>query len=495
MQQFKSIGGVLNALIGATESRNEGGYTGLPESFVKQLRQMRRSYGPAAQQHNPFVIQRDAFMRLESRLLTLKHKAANSRALKNFTGRAGSSFNSRAVNVTTSGIAPPATYTIQIDQLATFAAMALGKNNDPNFNNPGQPIRTHVELTSGRTFTFIYNGKRYDVDLNPGDNLHDIVNKVNTLDFGDQAGVRAGILYEQDNFYARLLLTAQDSGAFERNDRGKTIESRLHSIRILDPVTQLRAPLSFGGAPLVDRDFFHTDPGQAAKLIIDDNPPLFSDANIVNNIIPHVTLELKQSTDTPFTIKIAHNPDQIRRRLMEFLEIFNNVIALIQTERHSHFGDDPLLDEILLAMYRAVEEKNSENSHTLFDLGVFAATDEHHQGQLFIDPEKFKQIVDQNPPVVAEVMVGNPKQGVSGLVQRIESLMSKLTAPYAKLAYKTSGLKQRIAQFEQKMQKEERRFNRVHRAYASQFKRTDRLRGSLDNSNALLSGMLHQLSD
>ncbi len=168
------------------------------------------------------------------------------------------------------------------------------------------------------------------------------------------AGVSASVINDASG--SRLSVVSNTSGSAG----AITIDS-----------TQLQDASS--GSPLV---FNPGQQGQDAQLVV-DGIPLSSSSNTVSNVIPGVTFQLLNTTNSPVQVQIANDTATATSSIGTFVKDYNAVVAALNAQESNDssgnaeplFGN-PLISSIQQQLSSALTTEQSSGIRTLADLGL-----------------------------------------------------------------------------------------------------------------------------
>lgn len=143
-----------------------------------------------------------------------------------------------------------------------------------------------------------------------------------------------------------------------------------------------------------------------------------------------LSLDLKSTTTSPVTIKIARTSDEaaVEKAMNEFITAFNDVIS--QTDKQTKIGGtlngENQLVSIRNSLRTMVTEPTSSGKYkSLADIGITTGAPgmgvEADTSQLVMDKEKFKAAFEADPDAVKALLVGDTQNGTKGLMQNIQA--------------------------------------------------------------------------
>ncbi|MGB4418036.1 MAG: flagellar filament capping protein FliD [bacterium] len=394
-----------------------------------------------------------AWRDVRSRLTNLLNRVGDLRSATTYTAMKVSSGDEGVVTAAASAGAVPATYEVEVVQLAvTQRYVSEEKFNDINkeLNLEGKLLITGKEKTE-------------EITIEAGDSLAVVMRKINDSD----AGVRASIV---DGY---LILTGEDVGQFTLSEDGDN--------GILD-VLNLKEKRQF----------------QEAVVRI-DGVIVPSPTNTLQDVIPGVTLNLKGTGTT--TVTIAQDTGRALAAVKGFIEQYNSVFDFISSQLAYNaetrtsgalFGETVLMQiqSNLRQMVGNPVEGFPEELKMLAQLGITTGkigAGVTATGKLELDEEKFLKALEANP------------DGVANLLKAVgDKLHDELTA----LTRSTTGIisgrekavKDRIADLKEQVERWEVRLEKREEALVRQFTAMEKALSQLQSQGTWLAGQIDTLA-
>ncbi len=342
-------------------------------SIIDQLRKLEtKKIDLMTQKKKAYEEKVSAWQGINKKLLTLKTKAETLQSHKGFDlykSLLSTNTSTRAedlLSVTPGEEASPGTYQIIVHQLARAQ-----KYSSRGFSSHYTALDIEGEL--------LINGK--SVQIVSTDTLVSLRNKINAINMGlDPSGVSATIINYGAQGY-RLVLTSDQEGA-----QGMTLMN------------------GEGGDVMGLLGLSEIQSG-ADALITLDGIDLTSSSNVIKEVIPGVTLHLKQAqVDTTVTIKIERDYSAIKDKIQEVVDAFNEVMDAIHVQ-FSHdqgkqkaggplFGDSTLRT-IRSGLIQLLFNKISGAQEAFSTLGLIGINLDA-QGRLKIDDQKLQGYLETN---------------------------------------------------------------------------------------------------
>jgi flagellar hook-associated protein 2 len=260
-----------------------------------------------------------------------------------------------------------------------------------------------------RSFSFTYAGEAFTVSVPNGSTLTDLVNLINNDP--DNPGVTASILNDGGGGAApfHLVLSGQDTG--EDN-----------TVTIIDTVDN---PTDIGGGTTFDAAGWSvTQTAQNAEIRVDGfpdpawgwpNPWIEADSNSVEDIIPGLTLDLKNVTDgVAIEIEVKHDKDGIKSMVKDLIKAYNDVLNTInsltsynpETSSKGPLAGDNLARSLKTDLTSFIANNipgtdAGDRFRSLGEVGIKLGTG----GALSLDATKFDEALDTDATAVARMFV------------------------------------------------------------------------------------------
>ncbi len=370
----------------------------------------------------------------------------------------GKTSNENALSISTSGVAKPASYTIDQVVLA---------QEQRNYSD-ATALRTDAVNTEG-TMSFTQDGNTFNIDIAATDTLEQIGAKIN----GMGADISASIISTRDGH--RLQVRSKSTGA----DQAFTIdESGLSRSTGLNGDTADVASGQYQDA----RD----------ASITMDGFEITSKTNTISDALSGVTLQLKEATSTPFSISVNADTEKMKTSLQDFVTKYNNVIGRIHSV--AGFGDktgsSPALkaDSSLRSITNRLSSQvltgagTGSNLDTLADIGIRLNND----GTLRLDSTKLSSALSENPDAFTRVLAGDETS--DGLMDMMSKLVKSFTdIGTGTLDIRKEGLNSSIKSFRATADREQRRLDAMELRLRSTFSAMDAQMGTNNIQMAYLA--------
>lgn len=420
-----------------------GNITGLSSGIqwddtVKLLMQIeRRPVALLESRRSTYQSQLTNWSALESKLTALKSVAEGIDTTDELLVKTVSSSDSDILSATADSTAIAGTHDVLVNQLATNYVLAhrtgWADANTTAVNSSG----------NDQSFSYEYAGEAFTITVPTGSTLTDLVNLINNDP--DNPGVTASILNDGSGGAAsyHLVLSGNDTGA-------------ANTIAIIDTgpnPTDLGTGTEFDAA-----EWNTTQTAQNAEIRVDGfpdpawgwpNPWIEADSNEVEDIIPGVTLHLKDVTaGTPIRIETALDKEAVEAEVNALIKAFNDLVGAVnsltsynpESKTAGPLAGDSLARSLrgeLTAMVAASipGAGAADRYRSLGEVGIKITSG----GQLSLDSEKFDEALDTDPTAVARMFVFDAETS-SGFVSVAGHSDQTVGGEYAfTLSYDASG--------------------------------------------------------
>ncbi len=312
------------------------------------------------------------FVRLKDRLATLGKNLLQMERMETFNPYTASSSKPEAVNATPDIQATKGTYSISVDRLAQSHQVSSDKQSDPYavLNLSGSISINGYSITIDTTDTMadIRDKINQGEDANKNGTLETMSEDSNgngTLDLYYTPSIYIGngtyapsFSYYEDLNYDGNIDTSEDinnSGTLDGGSGQTMAEARIEDGRLIitnlkgadtsltlsDPDNILESLGFYKRGNMNEKQLktsldskYNIEP-VTAKLAIDNTSHTAND-NVVDNLIPSITLSLKDTTTKEVKLDIYKDTQKVVQRIEAFSASFNSVMELIDKENIDH---------------------------------------------------------------------------------------------------------------------------------------------------------------
>jgi flagellar hook-associated protein 2 len=247
-----------------------------------------------------------------------------------------------------------------------------------------------------------------------------------------------------------------------------------------------------------DQDFYFDEKREAknGKIKI-DGFEIDIDNNKLNDIIPGVTLDLKQAAPgRSINVSVAENKEVVSAKIKEFVDKMNAVLGFIQTQSKVNertdttktLGGDSLIRTVendLRRMIQGVQFGVQGEVKQLNQLGIVF----NRNGTLDFDQEKFNKVLAQKPGDVKAFFVGDGSS--VGLVPQVRNTINRITnSAFGPIGIRKKALTQQLQQADQRIEAISRQVEQKERNLRRKFSNLEETMSRLKSQGAQLAARL-----
>ncbi len=250
-----------------------------------------------------------------------------------------------------------------------------------------------------------------------------------------------------------------------------------------------------------DFQFVSEIKAQNAKFKLDGHE--FETAeNMVNDIIPGVTLDLKKAQPgQPIRINITENYEVISGKIKSFVDSYNAALGFIQTQnkltpdkagnpRLGPLGGDSMLRMTESRLRSIIQDTPLTESkfRRVIELGV----EFNRNGTLNFNQEKFTKLVNSDPQSVVSFLRGD--QISTGFITNMRKKLSQITDPQVgTVTNRRKSYQDRVSQMDKRIEQKEKTLARREEQLRNQFSKMEesmsRIQSQGASAQASLAGL------
>jgi len=239
---------------------------------------------------------------LTSALSALKTAAEGLATPGAFLSYAGSVSDDSVAKVKTSGTSVPGTYEIEVTTLARAQR---------TYSSPIADADADLSA-SAQTLSLTIDGTQTDIAIPVGASLRDVAAAINS----SGAAASAGVLFDGTQY--RLQVVGRNTGAsnavtFADSGLGLNLGVPANTVQVAS-----NAALTIDGFPVT------------------------SASNILDDILPGTTIELKDESTAPIQLRIDADPAGVKAKLTSFVDAYNAVARIIVAQNGVGKGRETL---------------------------------------------------------------------------------------------------------------------------------------------------------
>ncbi len=300
------------------------------------------------------------------------------------------------VVATNTGTALAGSYTIDVNQLAKETRIQSDTFADPT---TALSMAGDLEITVGGSAMI-------SVTIGATDSLADIATAINSSD----ARVNASIIYDGTN--QRLLVRGLDTGS-----ANEVVIAETGTV-----VTGLSTPSNT------------YQNAQDAEIVLDGQFTISRSNNKFSDVVPGISIVAKELTTSPLTLTVEADADAQAEKIQSFIDAYNSTISAghlaagyggIAASNKNLSGDSAVrtaLDRLGRVVSSPIAGLTGKYN-MLASLGVNLT----NGGNLELDRSKLQQALEDDPEAVGKVFIGDPQNGVDGVMTQLIDNVKTLT--------------------------------------------------------------------
>lgn len=416
--------------------------------LVSQLMALeRRPLSLLESKKSAFNSQLSAYGRIKSDLDAFRTAASALKGIGTFDLFKVASTDEKVLAATASSTASAGPHTVNVQSLARAQIQVAGTGYTDT--------STALGLTGDLTFSF--GTSSFSVTVNAGATLADIQSAINTAT--GNTGVTASILNDGTANGNRLVLTAKNTGT--------------------DSVVTIGGSLAPGFV------FGETVPAANAVIDVDGVLGIQKQSNTVTDVVPGVTLQLKDTGTT--TVTVTRDNEGIAEKVTAFVDAYNKLATTIGDLRkkggvlEADGSARSVIGELQTEFNTAVAISGNAYGY-LAEVGVSFGKD----GKLSLDKSAFSSALDKNLGSVVALFTDQTQ----GFATRLYNRANGMLQADGIIDSREDGLNERIRFTDGNMDQLKVRLENVERRLRAQFAALDSLVGSLQQTSSFLTSQL-----
>lgn len=413
--------------------------------------------------------QSDAWREVNTRLYSLRQAAQDLQSILTFRGRSVTVTGENILNASAGAGTQKGVYNIKVLQLAQ--AHSIG--SDPH-TAAGDPLRL--------AGTIRINGEV--IEITDEDTLESIARKINTQ---ADTGVNAAVVRVGEEDY-RLVLTSRETGANNRiilEDDGGV----LAGLGFLDDTGEIKNQLQAAGDALLEIN------GLAVSR----------SANVIDDLIADVTLELKKEGTAILTLDV--DIEKVVKAVEKFVDEYNSVMDLIRKnlaynttskEAGTLFGDSALIQiqsQLRGFLSRVVPGVDpAVNQLGLVGIQTASGVEGAKSGRLELDAAKFREKLETHFTEVAKLFGAETVPEGEGVFAALSQTLFDWTSSDGLIRTKTDSLGARIEDVEERIEVLERRLEQREEYYRQKFIALEIVLAQIQTQSTWLAAQISSLN-
>lgn len=218
--------------------------------------------------------------------------------------------------------------------------------------------------------------------------------------------------------------------------------------------------------------------------------------NTVKDIIPGVTLDLKQaSPGRTVSISVKEDMEVVSGKVKSFVDGMNAVLSFIQqqnaltkdTDTSSTLGGDSLLRSVENRLRSLVQNPQMGVNSEVVRLNQIGITF-NRSGTLEFDEKKFNDALARNPPAIQKFLAGDGFNVgfIPSLKREVGNILNSAFGP---VAIRKRALQERISRMDDQIANKERQLARKEETLRNKFARMEEAIGRMKGQSGQLAAM------
>ncbi|MFN3134677.1 MAG: flagellar filament capping protein FliD [Candidatus Kryptonium sp.] len=304
-------------------------------------------------------------------LLTIVKDLSLSGTSSKFQVKTADISNPSVLSIVAEPYATQSTHAIFVQQLAKEDSVLSAR-----FSNAGTEILTAVSEGT-KTIRIIVNGVSTDVNVavSSGDTNEMILNKIASNINSTVSNVSATVIRDTSST-SRLVIKSKNTGSQYAISLADVSGNLLESIGLGASVISTRS-----SSTDVNGGYLYSDVNLLDAKIIVNGVNITRGSNKINDVIPGLTIELKQAQnagDTPVSVAVKIDSARVRESIDSFVKAYNDLIKFINDKTkttpegtRSTFSGDYMLTELKMNLRLKVSEMVSSGTLKFInDIGI-----------------------------------------------------------------------------------------------------------------------------
>ncbi|MEQ1722181.1 MAG: flagellar filament capping protein FliD [Pseudobdellovibrio sp.] len=277
----------------------------------------------------------------------------------------------------------------------------------------------------------------------------------------------------------------------DRSDKEDSYRLEIAGLKTGDD-NQIKFPTVYFLDGEKDFTFSGSNKAQNAKYKLDGHE-FESAENMINDLIPGVTLDLKKATpNQPIRLNISENYDIISDKVKSFVDSYNAALGFIQGQnkltqdkngnpRLGPLGGDSMLRMTESRMRSVIQDLQNTGSkyNRIIQMGV----EFNRNGTLNFNQDKFRKILTSEPLEVVQFLRGDGAN--TGFITSMKRRLGILTDPsQGTVGLRKKSMQDRTIQIDKKIENKEKTLARREDQLRKQFARMEETMSKIQSQGA-----------
>lgn len=316
--------------------------------------------------------------------------------------------------------------------------------------------------------------------------------------FDTMEGEKEVYIDEENSTLEKIALTINSAGlgiravvVNDRNDREDSYKLEIAGLKTGDD-NQVAFPTVYFLDGQSDFQFTHVNPARNAIYKLDGHQ-FESASNIITDLIPGVTLDLKRSVPgQPVRLNISENYDIISEKVKSFVDSYNAALGFIKTQntlspdkngnpRLGPLGGDSMLRMTQSRLRALIQDMQDTDSkfRRIIELGV----EFNRNGTLNFNKDKFIKIVNAEPLEVIAFLKGDLLE--KGFIPSLKKKLSAITDnQWGTVSIRKKSMQNESAQIDKRIDNKERYLARREEQIRNKFAKMEEAMSKFQSQGA-----------
>ncbi|MBN2715529.1 MAG: flagellar filament capping protein FliD [Deltaproteobacteria bacterium] len=383
---------------------------------------------------------------LNSKMQALQKTVEGMSSIGDFLSYSAAYSEEDAMDVSANGDASPGTYKVQVDRLAQA---------ERDYSTATYADKTLKGAAGAGTLSItVGSGSAVDIPVTGEMTLEDIVNAIN----GSEANVSASLLFDGTAY--RMQIAGKETG--DPLDAGFTVSES--------------GTLGFG--------FTEYQSAQTARIYVDDME-IISDSNTFEDVLTGVTINVRETTDSPFQMEIKSDNEEIKSTLEGFVKSYNEILTMVNNDTTSNGSLRSLRMQMGTMIASAIGDVGGTYT-ALSQIGISTSTD----GTLKLDSDDLEDALARDTRGVAQLFAGSDDGTVSGMGTLLDDFIDKYVSSVdGVLKSQQSGLQRMISRLDDSILQAEERITSYEDSLTAKFTAMEISMNQLQSQMSYMSSM------
>ncbi|MBF0602630.1 MAG: flagellar filament capping protein FliD [Nitrospirae bacterium] len=249
---------------------------------------------------------------------------------------------------------------------------------------------------------------------------------------------------------------------------------------------------------------FQTAQGEDAELKVDGLSSIYSETNSVTEVLPGVTMILKETTSSAITVTVTDDTSTLKGTLDSFTSAFNDVIDYINTNKTGALYGSTIARSIISQLRSELNTSTAKNDASGDVLSPFSILAElglrtdQKTGKISFDSTELDTALSTNFTVLSDLFINTQTEVGSGyeagLAYRLEDLLDNLTnSTGGALTGVKKSQEARLASLDKSIEREQARLEKVRDRLTKRFSNLEQLVSSMNSQGNALTSALSKL--